>query len=381
MAIGSINLGIKKLEPGVLWKVHVGLFLVQVAYGSSYIFSKVALTTGVNPIVFAAYRDCVCLIALIPLALVAERGKRTTLTFEVFMFMLAVGFFGVFITQLLSLYGLMLTSAAYASTISVLTPLFTFIISTSCGFEQIRWRRVDGLAKLGGLISAIFGAVVLAVYVGPVVIKHVNSGVHESSSSDYNTSGLAVDSLLYSIIGPWQLGILCLFLAGFTLSICISIQSPAMARYPAPMTMSAGGYLSGAIMLFVIAFFSVKDWSDLVIVERAAVISYVYNGLVPAAFAFTTLTWCVHKGGPILAGSYIPLQLFTAAALAHIFLGESIHLGSILGTLLIFNGLGFITWGQVKGRPDVVISVKSAAPADGLPIIAETPSLEEPLLS
>lgn len=71
--MASGNYGSKKLEPGILWKVHVALVLVQLGYGSSYVLNKVALTNGVNPIVFAVYRDIICLIVLIPLAIFAER--------------------------------------------------------------------------------------------------------------------------------------------------------------------------------------------------------------------------------------------------------------------------------------------------------------------
>lgn len=66
----------------------------------------------------------------------------------------------------------------------------------------------------------------MAIYIGPVVIGRLNSGVSGSDISllDPESRGFAANTLLNSIIGPWQLGILLLFIAGFTLSLSISIQ-------------------------------------------------------------------------------------------------------------------------------------------------------------
>jgi hypothetical protein len=62
--------------PTKLWKVHAACVVVQSGFGVAYILSKVALTTGVNPVVFAVYRDVVALCTIAPVAYFLERCDK-----------------------------------------------------------------------------------------------------------------------------------------------------------------------------------------------------------------------------------------------------------------------------------------------------------------
>jgi hypothetical protein len=60
------------------WKLHVVLTIVQLSYAGSNIIIKIAFNGSINPIVFAVYRDALCLCFLIPTAYFSERYVHVT---------------------------------------------------------------------------------------------------------------------------------------------------------------------------------------------------------------------------------------------------------------------------------------------------------------
>ncbi|KAK4263355.1 hypothetical protein QN277_028778 [Acacia crassicarpa] len=60
------------------------------------------------------------------------------------------------------------------------------------------------------------------------------------------------------------------------------------------------------------------------------------------------MAWCVSKGGPVFVSVFIPLQLLFLAFVGSFFLNETLHLGSIIGGVLIVGGLYMVLWGKGK---------------------------------
>ncbi|XP_038986374.1 WAT1-related protein At2g39510-like [Phoenix dactylifera] len=62
----------------------------------------------------------------------------------------------------------------------------------------------------------------------------------------------------------------------------------------------------------------------------------------------TVVAWCIQRKGPLYASIFNPLTLVIVALLSSLLLNEKLHLGSILGAILIVAGLYTMLWG--KGR-------------------------------
>ena len=54
-------------------KAHLALILVQIGYAGNHVISKLALSAGINQMVFCIFRDLIALLVLAPLAYVKEK--------------------------------------------------------------------------------------------------------------------------------------------------------------------------------------------------------------------------------------------------------------------------------------------------------------------
>jgi hypothetical protein len=78
------------VRPGV----HLLMLLTQVAVGSYLVVAKIALSGGVQLLVFAVYRDAFGICLLIPFAYFYELKTRKWLTLEVLARYTCLGFVG-----------------------------------------------------------------------------------------------------------------------------------------------------------------------------------------------------------------------------------------------------------------------------------------------
>ncbi|KAK0591256.1 hypothetical protein LWI29_037620 [Acer saccharum] len=267
------------------------MVVVQVVFAGVNVFYKLAANDGMSLQVIVAYRFIFATAFMIPLALVLERNSRPKLTWTILFQAFICGLFAGSLAQNFHLKSLTLTSATFVSATSNLVPAITFILSVSFGLENPGIRTMAGKAKVLGTLMGIGGAMLLTFYKGVEI----------------NISSTHIDLLHHD-----------------------HPQSGHMASSHASSTK----YIFG-LLLALGSCFSYALW-------------LIVQGVGASGLMVTLISWCVRKRGPLFVSVFNPLMLVVVAFIGSFLLDEKLHLGSILGSMLIVCGLYAVLWGKGK---------------------------------
>ncbi|KAL2611600.1 hypothetical protein R1flu_023292 [Riccia fluitans] len=331
-------------------RLHLALLTVQLSYGVYYVLTKSAMSGGVNQFVFAVYREVIALCFIVPLAYYTEKELRRPLTFQTSLLIFVLGFVGIFLQQTLFLAGLSLTNTTFAAALQNAIPVFTFMIAVVCRIETIRFRKMDGIAKLVGMLAAVTGALIMCLYKGKMLFGQERSddaGLHSPfPRSNAFGAGYFTSFLLGLGIDTWQIGALCLVANCFCMAVYTNLQIPVLRRFPAPVSLSAFSIFIGSLALVATGVASVTRASEWILSSRASILSVVYAGVFASGLNFSLLTWANQHGGPVLVAAYIPLQAVFSGFLGVVILEDPLYAGSVIGAMLILMGLYLVIWGQ-----------------------------------
>lgn len=242
------------------------------------------------------------------------------------IFLLALG--GITINQNFYFAGLNYTNSTFAAATTNLIPVITFVMAAFLRYENVNMRNLRGQVKVVGTIICVSGAMVMTVYKGPV-IEMLNA--YNSTSSN---------NILGSIL---------LFASVFAWSSWIIFQAPIVNKYPAQLSLTAIMCMFGALQSGVVALiFEHNTTSVWAIGWNLELLSYVYTGIMCSALAFFVQTWCIHLKGPVFAAVFNPLNTILVAILECFILHVNLHVGSVVGAVLIVGGLYSVLWGKAK---------------------------------
>ncbi|XP_024184556.1 WAT1-related protein At5g40240 isoform X2 [Rosa chinensis] len=74
----------------------------------------------------------------------------------------------------------------------------------------------------------------------------------------------------------------------------------------------------------------------------------ILQAIFGSLFHIGVETWCLHQKGPIFVAMFRPLGVAIAAVMVVIFLGDALHLGSVIGSIIIAIGFYAMIWAQIK---------------------------------
>ncbi|KAG2612468.1 hypothetical protein PVAP13_4KG291900, partial [Panicum virgatum] len=296
-------------------KPAAAMVALQLLFAALQIFIKLALDDGMDVRVLVAYRFMFAAAVLCPIAFFVERKKRPPVTTRVVLQLFLCGLFGFTINHNLYVLAIKLTSATFVTAIiSNLTPAATFILAILARSETLKLWKPTGQAKLLGTLVGIFGAMLLTFYKGPeiTILRRLSHPRLVHSTKDYHSHP---PSTGHQILGSF-LGII----SCFSCATWFVIQAK----------------VGESTIVAICVNTDMEHWR---LGLNIRLYSSAYAGLVASGAAFPLLSWCLGKKGPVFVSVFGPLMLIFVAVLSSILLDEALHLGSVLGSVLIMAGL------------------------------------------
>lgn len=328
-------------------KPVLAMISVQFGFAGMNIISKVALSQGMSHFVLVVYRHAVATLVLVPFAYVLEKKTRPALTFRVFCEIFFSALFGSTLNQNFYYAALGYTSATFACALSNMLPAVTFLIAIPFGLERVGIRSLAGQAKVLGTIICVGGAMVMTLYKGiPIKLWPSPFNLIESKGNANNNGSDSENLTKGSIL---------------VVASCISwsawfiIQGKMSQRYSAKYTSTALMCFLATIQSAVVTLvFERNHPSVWAIGWDIKLLTSVYSGVVASGIAFSIMTWCIRRKGPLFVTMFNPLLLIIVAVMSTIILDEKLHLGSVLGSILIVGGLYAVVWGKAKETEKIV---------------------------
>ncbi|CAN8233150.1 unnamed protein product [Cochlearia groenlandica] len=322
------------------------MFVVECTTVGSNTLYKIASSRGLNFYVFVFYSYVVSTLLLLPLFLIFGRSRKLPSTKSPLFFkMFLLGIIG-FMSQIVGCKGIEYSSPTLASAISNLTPAFTFTLAVIFRMEHLALRSSTSQAKIIGAILSISGALVVVLYKGPKVFDPTLL-----TGSD--------DQLhLSSLESRWIIGGLLLATQYFLLSVWYILQTLVMEIYPEEITVVFFYNLFATLISVPVCLSAERNLTSWVLKPDISLVSVIYSGVLVSLFSALTHTWGLHMKGPVYVSLFRPLSIAIAVAMGAIFLGDALHLGSVIGSMLLCFGFYTVIWG--KAREDANKSVSSS---------------------
>ncbi|KAK7278041.1 hypothetical protein RJT34_23063 [Clitoria ternatea] len=321
----------------------LAMVLVQFGYAGMNITSKLAIESGMHPLVLVAYRQIFATLCLVPFAFLLERNKIPRLTMRIGYQILLSSLTGVTGNQILYFVGLKHSTATIACALSNLLPAFTFVLAVLCRHEYLRIKTKAGIAKVLGTILSVGGAVLLSFYHGKTL------GLGESSihwryadKMERESSSGGGTNFLF---GP-----IAVIASALVWAVWFIVQADMSKSFPFPYTSSLYMCFLASIQCVAIALcveHKVSAWS---LLSPIRLTSTIYAGTISTGLAYVLISWTIERKGPLYVAVFSPLLLVIIAIVSWALLHEQLYVGTAIGSLLIVLGLYFVLWGKTKEK-------------------------------
>ncbi|KAF0924169.1 hypothetical protein E2562_008472 [Oryza meyeriana var. granulata] len=317
-------------------KPYVIAMMIQVMYAGMFVVTKAAFDHGFNTFVFIFYRQAAATLLLLPLALLLERKSVRSMSFMLLLKLFFCAFIGN--TFSLNLYNVSMkfTSATVASAASNSLPVITFFLALITRMESVKLRSSSGIAKLAGVALCFAGVMVLALYKGPA-LNPVNHHHHLVFAGGGDATSSREE---------WIRGTLLMVVANVTWSMWIVLQAAVLKEFPNKMLVTATQCVFSAVQTLVVAVAAERDMARWKLRLDISLLAVLYTGLVVTGVSYYLQAWCVELKGPVFLAMSNPLCLLLTIFCSSFFLAEIVHLGSILGGILLVGGLYSVLWGK-----------------------------------
>ncbi|KAJ6850630.1 WAT1-related protein-like [Iris pallida] len=322
------------------WKPVIAMLVVNVVFAVMNTLIKKVIDEGLNQLVLITVRQLVATLFIAPVAYFRERKARPKMTAKIFVYLFFSAVLGASLTQYLFFVGLQYTSATFSCAFLNMVPVFTFLIAIPFRLERVNLRSKAGIAKVLGAAVCLAGAMLLTFYKG---IPLGNASDHAAGAEEH-----AANILSNAGKGKWMMGTIALFGGTFSWASWFLLQSKVGKKYPALYSGTAVIFFLSFLQAAALTFATQRGVSFLLLRRKLEILTVTFAGLVGSGVGFVVMSWCVEKRGPVFTSAFSPLTQIIVAGIDVTILREQLHLGSVLGSVLVIAGLYCLLWGKSK---------------------------------
>ncbi|XP_021908969.1 WAT1-related protein At5g07050-like [Carica papaya] len=335
--IGIMNIKketiVEDLQPYML------CILSNILFAGYTIVSKVCLDGGMSRYVLAVYAHAFGTMATALLALLLERKQATKISLQILRNAFFNGLVGGVLARTLYFAGLEYTSATVGSAMSNLIPPITFVLAVLCRMEKIEIGSRIAQAKIWGTCISFGGATLITLYKGAVLIAPLSTHSHHIQA--------AAKHLTYI---DWIKGSIMLFVSSLSTAFFYILQAVTVKKYPAPLTLTSLMCLFATLLGAIFTAIIDREASSWRLSWDITLLAPLYSGILVFGVTIYLQTLAVRMKGPVFITAFGPLSTLIVAIVGLFILGEALHLGDVIGAVLIVGGLYAVLWGKEKEK-------------------------------
>ncbi|KAI7997956.1 WAT1-related protein [Camellia lanceoleosa] len=334
--------------------VMVGIECME---AGSNTLSKAAMTNGMSDYVFVVYSNSLALLFILPSTLIYHRKRPCPkLTFLIVCRIFILGLLSCTL-QILMYIGIGYSSPTMASAMNSLIPAFTFILALVTRMEKLDLKVQSSQAKSIGTILSITGAYIVVFYQGPPIL--------------FSRPLTNLHSFSVSLQSNWIVGGFLLATSSFLISLLYIVQTWIIKDYPAEMVVTLFGCIFVTILSAIVALIVERDPNAWTLKRDVELITIVYSAVFIVSIRSVIYAWVCRTKGPVFVSTFRPLGIAFAVFMGVTFLKDTLHIGSVIGAVIIALGLYAVMWGKANEvqviEENVIFRVDSSS--DKVPLL------------
>ncbi|XP_037467322.1 WAT1-related protein At1g09380-like [Triticum dicoccoides] len=333
----------------------VGMILVQLGLAGLNVLSKLTMASGMSPYVLITYRNLVAAVFLAPFAFFFERTTWASLSKKTLIQIFLCSIVGATLNQTFFFQGLKYSRPTVASALNNTLPAVTFALAAALKMEPVA--ALAGKAKVAGTTLCVAGSMLMTLYRGPLV-RTLASPIHWP----YVKRTIAAEAAAHAGGGAAVLGAALIVASNVAWAIWFIIQKRMSNSFASPYTTTVLMAAMASVQCGVVGVAAERRLSAWALGLDIRLVGSLYAGVVASGMVIAVMSWCIQVRGPVFVSMFSPMVLIVVAVVGWGILGEKIHVGSIIGPVLIVVGLYTVLWG--KRRDMVATQIAPVADAD-----------------
>ncbi|KAK4281257.1 hypothetical protein QN277_012776 [Acacia crassicarpa] len=317
------------------YKPHILMASVQGAVTLLYFLIEASINKGMNLHVFVTYRHALGGIVVLPFAYVLERKSRPKMTVAIFMELFLLSLIGVSLTLNMYFASLKYTSPSFVTSMVNTISALTFIIAVVLRLEAVDIKNPRGVAKILGTLLSLAGALTMALYKGHAIPNLKAAPILIRGQSAHTN---------------WIKGPILTVASCISWSVFYIVQAFTVKKYPAQLSLTAWINCIGAVQSAAFAVIVEHKLHAWFITSRIELYCILYAGIVSCGLSIFVQFWAMDQKGPVFVTMFNPLGTVLVSVLAYLVMGEQLHMGSILGGVIVIMGLYLLLWGKEKDQ-------------------------------